>query len=65
MNKKTIISILFAIVAMTGWAQEIKMNETTINDYIPMNTAPHFSLERYAFGVYLELRKAMEGLVEK
>ena len=34
--KKTIITILLALVAMTGQAQEIKMNETTINDYISM-----------------------------
>ena len=36
MNKKTVITILFALVAMTGQGQEIKMNETTISDYIPM-----------------------------
>jgi hypothetical protein len=36
MNKKTIITALLALVAMAGLAQEIKMNETTINDYIPM-----------------------------
>ena len=36
MNKKTIITTLFALIAMAGLAQEIKMNETTINDYIPM-----------------------------
>ena len=29
----------------------------------PMPTGSHFSLERYAFGVYLELHKALEGLV--
>ena len=34
-------------------------------NFKPMITDPHFSVERYAFGVYLELRKAMEGLVEK
>ena len=38
MNKKTIITALLALVALTGWAQEIKMNEITINDYIPMKT---------------------------
>jgi hypothetical protein len=31
----------------------------------PMPTGSHFSLERYTFGVYLELRKALEGLVEE
>jgi len=35
-NKQTIITILLALVTVTGLAQEIKMNETTINDYIPM-----------------------------
>ena len=42
MNKKTIITILLALVAMAGKAQEIKMNETTINDYIP----PAFFLQK-------------------
>ena len=36
MNKQTIITPLLALVALAGQAQEIKMNETTINDYIPM-----------------------------
>ena len=36
MNKKTIITILLTLVAIAGVAQEIKMIETTINDYIPM-----------------------------
>lgn len=36
MNKKAFISMMLALVAMAGVAQEIKMNETTINDYIPM-----------------------------
>ena len=35
-NKKAIITLLFVLIAMAGLAQEIKMNETTINDYIPM-----------------------------
>lgn len=39
MYKKTIITILFALVAMAGWAQEIKMNEPSLNDYIPMLNA--------------------------
>ena len=30
MNKRTIITIMFALVAMAGLAKEIKMNETTI-----------------------------------
>ena len=34
-------------------------------NFKPMPTGSHFSLERYAFGVYLELRKALEGLVDE
>ena len=47
MNKKTIITTLLALIAMAGQAQEIKMNETTINDYIPMlnqKTIRHIAL---------------------
>jgi hypothetical protein len=36
MNKQTLFTILLSLATMTGLAQEIKMNETTINDYIPM-----------------------------
>lgn len=36
MNKQTIITVLLALVAMTGWAQEIKMNESSISDYLPL-----------------------------
>jgi len=36
MNKQTIITALLALVAMTGWAQEIKMNEPSISDYLPL-----------------------------
>ena len=48
-NKKTIITILFALVAMMGQAQEIKMNETTINDYIPMLNQKGY--QAYSFDV--------------
>ena len=34
-------------------------------NFKPMPAGKHFSLERYAFGVYLELHKALEGLVEE
>lgn len=34
--KHTIITALLVLVAMTGWAQKIKMNESSINDYIPL-----------------------------
>lgn len=34
--KHTFITALLVLVAMTGWAQKIKMNESSINDYIPL-----------------------------
>ena len=49
MNKKTFITMMLALVAMTGQAQEIKMNETTINDYIPMLNAKGY--QAYSFDV--------------
>ena len=36
MKQRTIITLLFALVAMAGQAQEIRMNETTIDDYVPL-----------------------------
>ena len=39
MNKKIFITMMLALVTVTGQAQEIKMNEVTINDYIPMLNA--------------------------
>ena len=36
MNKQSIITALLALVAMTGWTQEIKMNEPSISDYLPL-----------------------------
>ena len=53
--KKTIITILLALVAMTGLAQEIKMNETTINDYIPM-------LNQKGYQVYSVDASTIKGL---
>ena len=49
MNKKTIITMMLALVAMTGQAQEIKMNEATINDYIPMLNQKGY--QAYSFDV--------------
>lgn len=49
MNKKTIITVLLALVALTGQGQEIKMNETTISDYIPMLNAKGY--QAYSFDV--------------
>ncbi len=34
-------------------------------NFKPMSTSRDFNLERYAFGVYLELHQALVGLVEK
>ena len=34
-------------------------------NFRPVRMSGNFSLERYAFGVYMELHKALEGLVEK
>ena len=34
-------------------------------NFKPMKTGKGFSLERYTFGVYLELYNALKGLVEK
>ena len=36
MKQAKLLFLLIALVAMAGLAQEIKMNETTINDYISM-----------------------------
>ena len=49
MNKKLLITALLALVAMTDWAQEIKTNETTINDYIPMLNQKGY--QAYSFDV--------------
>ena len=37
--KKTIITALLALVAMAGQAQEIKMNEPSFSDYLPLLNA--------------------------
>ena len=34
-------------------------------NFRPMSMGRDFSVERYAFGVYLELHRALEGLVEE
>ena len=34
-------------------------------NFRPVKTDETFSVERYAFGVYIELHKALEGLIEK
>lgn len=47
--KKTIITALLALVAMMGQAQEIKMNEASFNDYLPLlNTKGYMA---YSFDV--------------
>ena len=49
MNKKTIITILLALVAVTGQAQELIMNEPSISDYIPLLNAKGYTA--YSFDV--------------
>ena len=50
MNKtKIILIILLALVTMVGQAQEIKKNETTINDYIPKKKEKGY--QAYSFDV--------------
>ena len=49
MNKKTIITALLTLVTLTGWAQEIKMNEPSVNDYIPLLNAKGYMA--YSFDV--------------
>ena len=39
MNKKIIITALLALVAITGQAQKIKMNEPSFSDYLPLLNA--------------------------
>ena len=41
--------MILALVTMMGQAQEIKMNETTINDYIPMLNQKGY--QAYSFDV--------------
>lgn len=49
MNKKFIITALLALVALTGWAQEIKMNEASFSDYLPLLNAKGY--KAYSFDV--------------
>ena len=46
---KTIITLLIALVAMVGYSQELKMNEPTIDDYIPLLNAKGY--KAYSFDV--------------
>ena len=41
--------MMLALVAMAGLAQEIKMNETAISDYIPLFNAKDY--QAYSFDV--------------
>lgn len=34
--KRNILTLFLALVTLTGWAQEIKMNESSISDYLPL-----------------------------
>ena len=46
---KTIITLLLALIAMAGYSQELKMNEPTTNDYIPLLNAKGY--KAYSFDV--------------
>lgn len=50
MNKKTIITILFVLAAMAGQAQEIKMNEPSFSDYLPLLNAKGYMA--YSFDMH-------------
>lgn len=45
--KKTIFTALFALITMAGQAQEIKMNEQSIGDYLPLLQAKGY--KAYSF----------------
>ena len=45
--KKTIFTALFALITMAGQAQEIKMNEQSISDYLPLLQAKGY--KAYSF----------------
>ena len=47
--QRTIIIAMLALVTMAGQAQEIKMNEPSLNDYIPMLNAKGY--QAYSFDV--------------
>ena len=49
MNKQTIITALLALVVMAGQAQEIKMNEASFSDYLPLLNAKGYMA--YSFDV--------------
>ncbi|MBO4752973.1 MAG: DUF5041 domain-containing protein [Bacteroidales bacterium] len=49
MNKKFIINVLLALVALSGHAQELKMNEPSLNDYLPLLKAKGY--QAYSFDV--------------
>ena len=49
MNKQTIITVLFALVALAVEGQEIKMNDTSFSDYLPLLNAKGYMA--YSFDV--------------
>ena len=49
MNKQVIFTTMLALVALTGWAQEIKMNEPSFNDYLALFNAKGYMA--YSFDV--------------
>ena len=54
MNKQAIITALLALICAAGQAQEIKMNEPSINDYLPLLNA-----KGLGFNVTMTLEKKL------
>ena len=63
MNKKLIITALFALVAMAGQSQEIKMNEPSFKDYLPVLNAQGYI--SYGFDVSMFEGKQARPVVKE
>ena len=49
MSKHSFITILFSLVAIAGFGQEIKMNEPSFDDYIPVLNVKGYRAYRFDF----------------
>ena len=63
MNKQTIITALFAFVSMAGHGQEIKMNEPSFSDYLPLLNAKGYMA--YSFDTQCFSGKMAEPIVKE
>lgn len=63
MNKKSIITALFDLVALVGQAQEINMNEPSFNDYLPLLNAKGYMA--YSFDTQDFSGKMAEPIVKE